>query len=947
MKKITPYFLRMLVAFLLIQGIGIEKLAAQLNVSKQHFYNEKQSSRSLEKIKPNARQHSVQKRGNGTSVLCATDTSTYADIGSSLDYRLVFLGNGQNLGMFFNAPQEITLNGFRFFGFLPYDTAAKVTQTQVVAKIYAAGLDSLPVGNPLDTLLISIDTIQGALNFENTRYDVVFNTPLKLQSNYVITLENNNPNSAYAANIVTNSWFTRDGLGLNLAKVQLNNRWYNAQDINLDGYLFDANFLIYPFVEYTLSADFKSPDNCYARLDTLRFENQYKKSVLSSPFYNEYAHYESTGFGSWCHTWSYNDTAIQESEFHGTYKPSDWYNVRAKLVSYMVPYSRNVDFCFDSSETTVHFKPQAPVLTDNQGCIGANENLELVAHPELNYAWYIDSVQGNFFNSGSSYQINNFNKTTTYYITAENASNATCKIERSPVTFNVNEYPVRLVLYADSLNLCTGAFAVLEGSADIGTVHWYSSLTGGTPLHKGDIYQTAALNQNATFYAEGNNNGCALKAARSKVVVKVSSNFAPSIPTVSGTTEVCVPEFQSKSVVLSATPSSGSSLRWFTNPTTSNVASTNSNFTVDVFNRGDVYVYVQSWNGACGSSKLPVKVSGHRAPKLLETRTEEICFGDTAKLSAFGNWGQVEWFYDSLPGTQPIAQGNFVNVFLKDSGANKVFIKLKEGSCYNDTWYSVKTVVRPTLVPQNIISDSVCRGSSALIALKNVHRELSLSWYESPTSREVISGDSTLNLGVILNPTTRYLETDYRGCRSKRIPITVGVLHKPVAGFRVTYPTEGSVFCQPINLNNMNVNWNFGNGATSQDTTPTYSYLSTGAYKITMFANSTRSKCADTAYADVNVVVNRNSLLNKMAVVFPNPVSAGGVLNVTGLEGSGFSTWYLFDLSGRLMYKGDLKAALESRSLQLSIPEGAPSGWYLLQCEGMQGSYSQWLQITK
>lgn len=937
-RKIT-YFKWM--AGFITAMLSMQGLTGQVAHPDMHMQREARPQRELIKYNFKSRIDGIQKRDKLNPSICAVDTSLYADVGSSLDYRLVFLGNNQDLGIFFNAPQELTLNGFRFYAFLPWDTVAKVESVDVWCKVYKAGLDSLPMGRAIDSVKVTIDTIQGGINFVNTIKDAVFSTPLKIDYNYVIAIENSGT-GANAANVVTNNWTTADGLGLNLSKIRLNNRWYHSRDINIDGITFDANFIISPFVKYDLIADFTYSDKCYETLDSLRFNNEYLKSVVSSPFYNEYAFYESTGYGEWCHSWYFNDTAVLEERFHGIYKPNAKFNVKTKLLTYLVPYSRNVDLCYDSSEATVYFQPDRPALTDTNGCVNANEVLEIASNNELTYYWFADSASSTPFNTGNQFAINSFNKDVTYFVTAENNSNAACVWELEPVTFKLTAYPDSLDLKTTSVDICTGAFAILEGASNRGTVWWYESGTGGEPIFKGNVFQTPALNSTTNYFAEANNMGCAIKSGRIRVQINVLSGFAPASPTVSGNTPVCVDGSTTEQVTLNATPASGSSIRWFSSAVSSSPVSTQNSYTVDVYDRGDVYVYVQSWNGACGSSKLPVKVRGNKIPELLATRTEDGCFGDSLKLSGFSTWGKLNWYFDTLNTSNPVASGNFVSIKFNDSGNQKLYIRVSEGDCFNDSWYYVNVNVKPTYLPKSITAESVCRGSDARIELAGLNDETSVLWYESGNSDIVISGDTTLKLGPIFNTTTRYLETIYRGCRSERKPISVDVLDQPVAGFRVSYPTVQSVSLEPINTRNMTIDWRFGDGNTSTDLQPSHTYSAAGTYTVTMIANSTLSDCADTSSAEVQVELNRVESIDYRLNIYPNPVFTGSSLYYNISSKEPLYAVRITDVSGRLVFEQE-----SPKNSFVQIPDYLSEGLYAITFEAESTNYSQWIQVVK
>ena len=98
----------------------------------------------------------IQKRGLTNPSSCGTDTTSFTDL-SSTGYPLIAIGNGQQVGQFFGASQEITVKGFRFYAYTPWDTAAKNKFRNVYAKIYKADVSNSWYDKETETIKIQVN----------------------------------------------------------------------------------------------------------------------------------------------------------------------------------------------------------------------------------------------------------------------------------------------------------------------------------------------------------------------------------------------------------------------------------------------------------------------------------------------------------------------------------------------------------------------------------------------------------------------------------------------------------------------------------------------------------------------------------------------------------------------------------------------------------------------
>src|SRR5210317_478317 len=148
--------------------------------------------------------------------------------------------NGQATGQFFGVNQEITISGFRFYAYTPWDSNARVTSRDVWCKIYEANKDSLPTGAAIDSVKVTLDTITGVLTFARLTKDAVFNKPIKISKPYVLTLECSNTSNIPLT--ICNSYANRDGEGRNISTVKVGGRWLRSLALNVGGVTFDAHF---------------------------------------------------------------------------------------------------------------------------------------------------------------------------------------------------------------------------------------------------------------------------------------------------------------------------------------------------------------------------------------------------------------------------------------------------------------------------------------------------------------------------------------------------------------------------------------------------------------------------------------------------------------------------------------------------------------------------------
>ncbi len=125
--------------------------------------------------------------------------------------------------------------------------------------------------------------------------------------------------------------------------------------------------------------------------------------------------------------------------------------------------------------------------------------------------------------------------------------------------------------------------------------------------------------------------------------------------------------------------------------------------------------------------------------------------------------------------------------------------------------------------------------------------------------------------------------------------------------------------------------WNFGDGATSTDASPTHTYTLPGTYKVGLSAITANCSAADSAIIEVvgdPLTSNELPAMPGQVQLFPNPTS-GWVSVKLDLDLAREVSWVLYDATGRqLAEKSGQRYPQGQFELDLS---GRPQGTYFLQ----------------
>jgi len=243
---------------------------------------------------------------------CGPDTNGYA-LAKASDLQGLNLNNVTSataVSQYFDAPQALTISGVSFYAWKADATGG--ISLDATVELYAAALDSTPMGAALASTTIAVDTAFSPGTLDFLRKNATFATPVSVTSAYVVVVSNPSPNSM---SLVFNDWdaVPADGGQEWLASAQLGASWLRGYDVVIGVLPLDADALLEPHITYDLSATYSVP-TCIQAGAVTDFLNG-SSPILNHRMYNVAAFQSIPEFS---YTWDYGNGSPIENVIDGS-----------------------------------------------------------------------------------------------------------------------------------------------------------------------------------------------------------------------------------------------------------------------------------------------------------------------------------------------------------------------------------------------------------------------------------------------------------------------------------------------------------------------------------------------------------------------------------------------------------------------------------------------------
>lgn len=270
----------------------------------------------------------------------------------------------------------------------------------------------------------------------------------------------------------------------------------------------------------------------------------------------------------------------------------------------------NTNSCVSATRTKVDITvlsiPVAPADVDIVNgpsiCSGSIASLS-VKNPTsgITYKWYNTEFNGAPIHEGINYATGILNSDLTLFIEAAN-SNSCVSSNRTKVTIKVFDKPMAPASVSiDNKAICAGASATLSVDNPVAgtTYNWYSSETGGSPLHTGGTYPMLNLQASTIVFVEARNANLCISSTRTRVNVTVLP--IPVTPASAKATNNIICSGSTASLYVE-NPVAGITYKWYTNLTGGTVLGEGDRFTTGALTTNSTF-YVEAVNAnSCASS---------------------------------------------------------------------------------------------------------------------------------------------------------------------------------------------------------------------------------------------------------------------------------------------------------------------------------------------------------
>ncbi len=511
-----------------------------------------------------------------------------------------------------------------------------------------------------------------------------------------------------------------------------------------------------------------------------------------------------TGTGGMSYAWSNGtNTALTNIVSSGTY------NVTVT----------NAAGCSAVASRTVTVNPLPTPVVNASGPLTfcAGNAVNLTASGGTSYAW----------SNGTNAALTNITTSGTYSVTITDANN--CSATSAPVTITVNANPT--VSITNPAAICSpGTVDLTASSIKTGSTvglnysYWFNA-SATTPLSTPFAIGTAG-----TYYIRGTNTVTNCSSIQ-PVIVSINPQAVMQINT---PLPVCSPQtVDLTAAAITNGSATGLSYTYFTN-----AAATNTLNNANVVNSSGVY-YIKGTPASGCSAVVPVTVTINPLPTLVINNPTAVCSPQTINLTgaivtAGSSAGLSFTYFTNATLTTPVTNAQAVN------GSGIFYIRATDATtgCARSGAVTVQVNAAPQGVLQIPATNIICENSSLSLSASGGNS------YQWLLNQQPIAGanSSTYHATAAGNYAVRFISAQNCEALSSNT-VQLELLNKPVVQFTLLNACAGV----PTSFNNTSVTsasgginwlWDFGDGSSSNQFSPTHVYNSAGTYSVRLTASS-------------------------------------------------------------------------------------------------------------
>ena len=396
--------------------------------------------------------------------------------------------------------------------------------------------------------------------------------------------------------------------------------------------------------------------------------------------------------------------------------------------------------------------------------------------------------------------------------------------------------------------------------------------------------------------------------------------FSVAAPVVSTTSYTyCQGEIAS---VLSATSSSGNSLKWYDLPTggtplvTAPVPSTS---TAGVYS----YYVSQANSNNDESPRVAITVSINALPStpiISASGNTSFCTGGSVDLTSSATTGN-SWSTSSTSQAITVATSGSYTVTVTDNNGCS--------ATSTSTVVNVSSAPAPTI---NASATAACSGETVTLTSSTADAYL---WS---------NGDTTQAIQVTASGNFSVITTNSNACDGVGTSVQTTVTFTTTPSAAASFSTNGNVVTfTNTSTGASSYSWDFSDFTNSSATSPSHAFISNGSYPVILTAIN--GACSDTLLLTINITVGIEELMGLNNItIYPNPANENLVVAFDNQSGSAFKL-LVSDRVGRIIQTIDVQD--EDQNFVTMNVSSLANGMYSILFVGQNSSFTKSFIVAK
>ncbi len=323
------------------------------------------------------------------------------------------------------------------------------------------------------------------------------------------------------------------------------------------------------------------------------------------------------------------------------------------------------------------------------------------------------------------------------------------------ITITVN--PIPQIISTVPGSVCGTGVVSLAATASIGTINWYSTLTGGSSINSGTNFNTASLSNTTNYFVDATSNGC---TTFNRTLITATINPLPVASVIADKT-IC----NGTSINIGNTAIVGNSYAWSSTPAGYTSAAANPSVSPSINTN---YTLIETVNVTGCTNSHALNISINPIPDVnVNPASLSICSNTVASITLTGSVPNTIFNWTIIPNTfitgAQNGTGTFINQTLVNANTSPQQMSYVVTPSYTNnsvtcTGTPVTSVFTINPSPQVNFSrpnEVICSGSnSSVVNLSTLTSGATISWTStnpSGISGIVSSGTTTIPSQTLVN----------------------------------------------------------------------------------------------------------------------------------------------------------------------------------------------------